>query len=321
MLNQQSIFPRLSCYLMATTLALLTACSSMPDKSTSNQNQKSVRASTDYNGSVTKKSGGYYLDDGPGNNPPENLHLIPDAIPKTEPLRAANMRPYSALGKQFQPMTALQPYKKRGTASWYGRRYHGKATASGEIYDMYAMTAAHPTLPIPSYARVTNVKNNRSVIVRINDRGPFLANRLIDLSYTAAHKLGTLGNGSGEVDVEIILPEQSLAEQESPSQTAIASIKQNTIETPTDQTNSLDRKSDLNKLYVQLGAFGSQNNAQHFVMHIKNKLSWLQDPIRVIEHNGLHKIHAGPYSDSTSAERIAFSIQQHLAIKPVLVYD
>lgn len=128
MLNQQSIFPRLSCYLMATTLALLTACSSMPDKSTSNQNQKSARTSTDYNGSVTKKSGGYYLDDGPGNNPPENLHLIPDAIPKTEPLRTANMRPYSALGKQFQPMTALQPYKKRGTASWYGRRYHGKAS-------------------------------------------------------------------------------------------------------------------------------------------------------------------------------------------------
>ncbi|MEE9580151.1 MAG: septal ring lytic transglycosylase RlpA family protein, partial [Nitrosomonadaceae bacterium] len=116
------------------------------------------------------KGGGYYLDDGPGDNPPPNLASIPNAIPRIEPLRKSNMRPYVVLGKTYTPMTALGPYKKRGIASWYGRRYHGKKTASGEIYDMYGMTAAHTTLPLPSYAQVTNIKNKKSVIVRINDR-------------------------------------------------------------------------------------------------------------------------------------------------------
>ena len=123
----------------------------------------------------SQQGGGYYLDDGPGDNPPHNIHLIPDAVPKMEQLREANMRPYEVLGQLFEPMTALEPYKERGMASWYGRRYHGNDTASGEVYDMYAMTAAHPTFcRLPSYARVTSVDNGKTVIVRINDRGPFL---------------------------------------------------------------------------------------------------------------------------------------------------
>ena len=155
--------------------------------------------------SSAKKRGGYYLDDGPGENPPVDLASIPDAIPRDEPLRPANMRPYSALGKWYTPKTALEAYRERGIASWYGRRYHGQKTASGELYDMYGMTAAHPTLPIPSYARVTNISNRRSVVVRVNDRGPFLSERLIDLSYTAAYKLDVLGGGSAWVEVETIL--------------------------------------------------------------------------------------------------------------------
>lgn len=153
-----------------------------------------------------KKKGGYYLDDGPGANPPADLHLVPDAIPRDEPLRAANMRPYAALGKRYTPRTSHKPYRERGIASWYGRRYHGQKTASGEVYDMYGMTAAHPVLPIPSYARVTHIGSGRSVVVRINDRGPFLSDRLIDLSYTAAYKLDVLSGGSARVEVEAILP-------------------------------------------------------------------------------------------------------------------
>jgi rare lipoprotein A len=103
-------------------------------------------------------------------------------------------------------MTSLAPYKARGIATWYGRRYHGKQTASGERYDMYAMTAAHTTLPIPSYARVTNLANGKSVVVRINDRGPFVDGRIIDLSYTAAHKLGVLAGGNARVEVEALVP-------------------------------------------------------------------------------------------------------------------
>jgi rare lipoprotein A len=109
-------------------------------------------------------------------------------------------------GKKYAPFAELRPYKQRGVASWYGKRFHGKKTSSGERYDMYAMTAAHPVLAIPSYARVTNLGNGKSVVVRVNDRGPFHDGRLIDLSYAAAYKLGYVGNGSARVEVEAIIP-------------------------------------------------------------------------------------------------------------------
>ena len=150
------------------------------------------------------KGGGYYLDDGPGDDAPADIDGIPDAQLKTEtPLVRAN-KPYSALGQKYVPMTSYAPYIKQGVASWYGKRYHGKQTSSGEIYDMYGMSGAHTTLPIPSYVRVTNPENKRSVIVRINDRGPFKHDRLIDLSYAAAYKLRLTEKGSGVVEVEWI---------------------------------------------------------------------------------------------------------------------
>ena len=152
------------------------------------------------------RPGGYYKDDGPHENPPANLDRVADAVPKSEPLHKFANRPYTALGKEYVPMTALQPFKQRGVASWYGKRYHGQKTSSGEVYDMYQMTAAHPTLPIPSYARVTNIKNGKSVVVRINDRGPFRATRIIDLSYVAAYKLGYIQAGEATVEVESIVP-------------------------------------------------------------------------------------------------------------------
>ena len=165
----------------------------------------------------TRRGGGYYLDDGPGDAAPADLETIPEPVPQWEPLHRGAMRPYVVLGQSFTPMTELQPYKARGVATWYGRRYHGKQTSSGEIYDMYAMSAAHPVLPIPSYVRVTNVVNGKSVVVRVNDRGPVIDNRLIDLSYTAAHRIGVLAGGSAVVEVETIIPEGS------PSATAYAS--------------------------------------------------------------------------------------------------
>jgi rare lipoprotein A len=156
-------------------------------------------------GSSSQK-GGYYKDDGPHERPPANLDRVADAVPRNEPLHKYANRPYEALGKRFVPMTSVQPFKQRGMASWYGKRYHGQKTSSGEIYDMYAMTAAHPTLPIPSYARVTSVANGKSVVVRINDRGPFKSERVIDLSYVAAHKLGFIQAGQARVEVEAIVP-------------------------------------------------------------------------------------------------------------------
>jgi rare lipoprotein A len=152
------------------------------------------------------KQGGYYKDDGPHQRPPANLDRIPDATPRAEPLHKYANNPYEALGKRYVPMKSVAPFRQRGMASWYGKRYHGQKTSSGEIYDMYQMTAAHPTLPIPSYARVTNVANGKSVVVRINDRGPFKSERVIDLSYVAAYKLGYIQAGQAQVEVESVLP-------------------------------------------------------------------------------------------------------------------
>ncbi|MEP7302714.1 MAG: septal ring lytic transglycosylase RlpA family protein [Caldimonas sp.] len=131
--------------------------------------------------------------DGPGANPPPDLAGLPDAEPRVEPVRPGGAnKPYQALGREYVPITRDQPVSERGLASWYGRKFHGRRTASGETYDMYAMTAAHPTLPIPSYARIRNPANGREVIVRVNDRGPFHAGRIVDLSYAAALKLDLL---------------------------------------------------------------------------------------------------------------------------------
>ena len=154
--------------------------------------------------------GGYLPGDGPGADIPVNLDSIPDAVPKNEPLHRYANRPYIALGKTYTPMTVVGNFKERGIASWYGKKFNGERTSSGEIYDMYAMTAAHPTLPLPSFARVTNLANHKSVIVRVNDRGPFMNDRIIDLSYTAAYKLGIIGDGKAEVEVESINPNVSV---------------------------------------------------------------------------------------------------------------
>ena len=131
--------------------------------------------------------------DGPDAQPPADLAKVPDAEPKVEPIRNGGPnRPYELLGRSYVPITTDRPFTERGLASWYGKKFHGRRTASGEVYNMYAMTAAHPTLPLPSYARIRNPANGREIVVRINDRGPFHAGRIVDLSYTAAFKLDLL---------------------------------------------------------------------------------------------------------------------------------
>ncbi|SFU27201.1 septal ring lytic transglycosylase RlpA family protein [Pseudoduganella namucuonensis] len=154
--------------------------------------------------------GGYYQDDGPGDNPPPNLMQTPDAEVRNDPPIPRSNRPYVVFGKTYTPITDTDtPFVQRGLGTWYGKKFHGQRTSSGELYDMYKMTAAHPTLPIPSYARVTNLDNGNQVVVRINDRGPFHSTRVIDVSYTAALKLGLLGKGSHQLEVERILPAEA----------------------------------------------------------------------------------------------------------------
>lgn len=256
-----------------------------------------------------RKPGGYYLDDGPGANPPADLASVPDAVPRAEPVKVSTTRPYTAMGKTYAPMREVTPYKARGLASWYGKRYHGKPTSSGEVYDMYAMTAAHPTLPIPSYVRVTSVKNGRAVVVRVNDRGPFHSDRLIDLSYVAAWKLGFVGEGSGLVDVESILPGTETVAAEPPKTVPVAMTVEEPLPAPVQTTG----------VFLQLGAFASRENADDFINKMRIELDALAAPLQVFAKDNLFRVHAGPYADREAASREAARIDERLGLKPFVV--
>lgn len=264
---------------------------------------------------ATKRGGGYYLDDGPGDNPPANMESIPDAVPKAEPLRPAANRRYEVFGRTYAPMTSVRPYRERGVASWYGQRYHGKRTSSGETYDMYGMTAAHPTLPIPSYVRVTNLGNRRSVVVRVNDRGPFLHDRVIDLSYTAAYKLGTLGSGSGLVEVVTIV--QSPATSTKNDSVLERGGEQTQTEKPLPPV--LQGVQGSGGLYLQLGAFSDRENAESFLSRIKNQATDLASSLQVYLRGGLYRVHAGPYATHAAARTAAGQLASRLGVKAVVM--
>jgi rare lipoprotein A len=233
----------------------------------------------------SSKKGGYYKDDGPAASPPSNLDLIADAKPRSEPLHRFANRPYEVFGKKYVPLSSVQPFHQRGVASWYGKRFHGQKTASGETYDMYAMSAAHRTLPIPSYARVTNVANGKNVVVRINDRGPFHSSRIIDLSYAAAYRLGYIQAGSATVEVERIHPGDS-------------------------------RQSSV---YLQVGAFSSRENAEDYRSQVSRQLAWLTDEVQVLTAGGLWRLLVGPYASNDAARPVAERIEAELNLKPLLL--
>ena len=149
-------------------------------------------------------SGKYYSDDGPPDSVPDNLAELPNAVPRDEPFHRFANRPYTVFGRTYVPVVNKERTRERGIASWYGKKFHGQKTASGEVYDMYGMSAAHPVLPIPSYVRVTNVASGKSVIVRVNDRGPYHANRVIDVSVRTAKLLGFYDNGVTRVRVDYV---------------------------------------------------------------------------------------------------------------------
>jgi rare lipoprotein A len=324
-----SVLSRAALILLA---AMLSACGSTPKRSSPVE-----RAPASGGG------GGYYLDDGPGANAPANIDAIPDAVPKIETLGRATMRPYTVMGRNYTPMTRLEPYKARGIASWYGRRYHGKQTSSGEIYDMYAMTAAHTTLPIPSYVRVTNVANGKSVVLRVNDRGPFIDNRLIDLSYTAAYKLGILSGGSGMVEVESIIPGQSpetpqpaaeLPKTPSPGQPVVAVIDNTPVTsaplpppaavpaTPAVATPAAPAVTPPVAApgpYLQFGAFGIQANAESYLARLQSQADWLASTLRIEQSGGVYRVQAGPYASEAAAREAAERAGQALGSKPVLI--
>lgn len=197
--------PRLGATLLIGVLLLeLAACSSTPRNNGSSARTRTRSTAVP---AISAPRGASLDTDGPAANPPPDLDKVPDAVPRLEAVRPRGPnKPYSAVGRWYEPFTDERAYTERGLGSWYGRKYHGLPTASGEPYNMFGMNAAHPVLPIPSYARVRNPANGREIIVRINDRGPFADGRVIDLSYTGALKLGLL-RGVAPVEVERITPE------------------------------------------------------------------------------------------------------------------
>ena len=253
---------------------LMAGCSSSPRK--------------DARPGPTSQKGGYYMDDGPGSHTPANLDAIPDAVPKNEPLHRFANRPYKQFDKAYVPLTSVQAFRQRGSASWYGKKYHGQKTSIGETYDMYAMTAAHPTLPIPSYARVTRLTNGRSVVVRINDRGPFIGGRIIDLSYAAAYRLGYINAGSADVEVEAVFAGEN-------------------------------RQARSEGVYVQLGAFSSRDNAEALRARVAREDQSLQNKAQVMTSGNLWRLQVGPYRTQEEARPVAERMERLLDLKALLV--
>jgi peptidoglycan lytic transglycosylase len=256
--------------------------------------------------------GKYYQDDGPPETVPDNLGDAPDAVPRDEPFHKYANRPYTVFGRTYVPIVDKEPLKERGLASWYGRKFHGQKTSSGEPYDMFAMTAAHKTLPIPSYARVTNLQNGKSVVVRVNDRGPFHSNRIIDLSYAAARRIGILGRGSAMVEVERVfagMPATPAGQAKAPG--APASAEAPAIESPM-------VAKEGSGLWLQLGAFGSTESAEQFRERVARDLS-MSEPLQVVTRDGLSRVRAGPYRSLEEAAAAGDRVRQALGFTPTLI--
>jgi rare lipoprotein A len=297
--------------------------------------------------------GGYYQDDGPGDSIPPGLLDQPDPEPRIEPYAKRGNQPYTVFGKTYTPITDDRPLKQQGVGSWYGKKFHGQKTSSGEPYDMYKITAAHPTLPIPSYARVTNLANGKQVIVRVNDRGPFLSNRIIDLSYAAALKLSYLEKGSSQLEVERLLPDEIMPlaakREQAPlaaSSTAAPAAMQPalavgtpsdgaivmTVAAPALPPISTIASSEIQPavtqqaappmapgFYIQLGAFAQAANAEAARARLMQKHRAELPPIEVMQQGTLYRLHSGPFASRAEAASAAQQMQEMGAARPMIV--
>jgi len=370
---------------------LIAGCGSSP---------KREGSSASSGGGGSSRGGGYYKDDGPPDRPPADLLLVPDALPAVEPLASGPNKPYNVFGKNYAPDTSGRPYRVQGLASWYGKKFHGQKTSNGDIYDMYGMSAAHTTLPIPSYVRVTRVATGKSVLLRVNDRGPFHSDRIIDLSYTAAVKLGILGAGSAEVVVEHLMPDEiaRIRAERSGEQTEYASRAPATVamlEASAAASSAAPAPAYINTpmpagfgsqeslpddtiaaaapiafgpgpsrvealpppapmaprpvpaaqtaypsasaasaglatpstasapmsdgVYLQLGAFSAQQNAQDLLGRLRGQLTDWAEPLRIVLVGNLHRVRIGPYADRVSAQLAANRLQQRVNMTAMIV--
>jgi peptidoglycan lytic transglycosylase len=284
--------------------------------------------------------------------PPPISGTVPDAIPRLEPrARSGNPPFYSVFGRRYYVLSSSVGYRERGVASWYGPGFHKVRTSTGERYDMYAMTAAHKTLPLPAYVRVTNLQNGRSVVVRVNDRGPFVGNRIIDLSYSAAAKLGMLRNGTAMVDVRTIDPSEpppvitasnrAQAPATAAPGTAVAAAAAPTAVAPSavvsaaagpnaaaasaavSSTSPADSSPAAagSALFVQAGAFSDPANAERLAQNLRGR-SYGKVFVRDDQIAGrrMYRVRIGPVADVAEFDRIVAALERagindaHLAL-------
>jgi len=251
---------------------------------------------------------------------PPDVSRVPDAVPRLEaPSRGGNRPTYEVWGKTYQVLPDARGYARQGTASWYGEKFHGYATSNGEIYDMYKMSAAHRSLPLPTYARVTSLDNGNSVIVRVNDRGPFHNDREIDLSYAAAARLDILDRGTGRVKVEAIDVERWLAENgggaSNGTAAAIAPPARQVVAAPAPQAAPVAQAAtpangsaasggspaDGRPIYLQIAALGSAESAQALKARLQAELS---HPVRVEAATGMHRVQVGPLAHAGQVDPV-----------------
>lgn len=246
---------------------------------------------------------------------PPDVSRVPDAVPRIEPpSRGGNRSTYQVWGKTYRVLPDARGYSRQGTASWYGEKFHGYATSNGEIYDMYKMSAAHRSLPLPTYARVTSLDNGRSVIVRVNDRGPFHSDREIDLSYAAASRLDILDRGTGRVKVEAVDVERWLAENrgaEQPtsdsSRPAAASNAAEVRGGESERRSEPERANGDSDIYLQVAALGSADNARALKAELQDRLS---QPVRIASHTGMHRVQVGPLANAGQVEPVRDALRR-----------
>lgn len=258
-------------------------------------------------GTVFEKS-----DSAPAN--PPDVSAIPDAVPRVEKARAQNQKSYVVLGKRYYPMKSAAGYREKGIASWYGQKFHGRKTATGETYDMYKMTAAHKTLPLPSYAEVINLTNGRKIIVRVNDRGPFHGGRIIDLSYSAAKKLDIIGHGTGQVEVRAINADTYTKQQvQSVSKEAIKPVATLPAGYHTHEGEShSDHHDEVVEpaLYLQVGTFSSVERAESFKSQLAKQIDETVFLMPLYRPQGaLYRVRVGPLVNVEASELMAAKLK------------
>jgi rare lipoprotein A len=299
--------------------ALLAGCASGPEPRTATPSQR----------------------DGAPAQAPADLATLPDPVPRIEPIRKGGPnKPYEVLGQSYEPIAEDVPWREQGLASWYGTKFHGRRTASGELFSMYGLTAAHRTLPIPSYARVRHMKTGKSVIVRINDRGPFHASRVIDLSYAAAVKLGMASAGNAQVEVtrltfddirrgvwggESSSADDAVAEGAAaevaavPAPAALVSERVSAVSVPSSPPPSRAHTPAQRGFYVQLAAMRQREGVDRLQQRVSSELADLLPMLAVFHEASLYKLKVGPYATRQDAVLAAAQAREALQLSPMVV--